>query len=467
MQLPVELRLIICHLLGPADRKSLSYTCRAMLAFINTTAPFRTLKLTRGGLSELILLRRYSHVLAFTNEIHWKSGQERACQSSASASTVVGQSFRILLSALQTSSSLRLFEIYRLNVSSSHQRIILSIPTLRELILNQSTFIRSTVRMPSSSITTLRFVPGASPSSPPTTHILKLLSESLEILDVGDSPRSVQSTLVTRRFPRLVSLRGGSVDLSTLVVFRSITKLYIKTRIIHQLLNFPPDILPRLRDLSSPWWVAEQLAPGRPIRVFSDTEREAVSLYDLDVKLLQLGRSTHNIEELQVFTYVSTLKIFVVLGNRLPRLERLKLWAPTETIMTPTAIGKGADRNSLKACLLALRDIDIRFQRRTKKQYPSQQISRPFCHWMLYMTAKACPVLQVSIFAALDSMKLDIEERDISPAWKFNACRTSKGEWEERREKLLTASEEEGTLKHSLRKHYLKDHLKDFLLRCK
>ena len=77
MQLPVELLLMICHFLSPDERKSLSCTCRAMFAFINTKAPFRILKLTNSGFSELNSLYRYSRVLAFANEVHWNSKSKK------------------------------------------------------------------------------------------------------------------------------------------------------------------------------------------------------------------------------------------------------------------------------------------------------------------------------------------------------------------------------------------------------
>jgi hypothetical protein len=456
MQLPVELLLMICHLLSPDDRKSLSHTCRAMFAFTNTKTPFRKLKLTKSATSELSSLYRHSRLLAFADQVEWnpQPEQRRGRHHSTSGWTLVGLSIRIVLNALQTSSSLRVFEIHRLKVCSSHQRIILSVPTLRELVLNQSIFVQSTAKMPPPSITALTFVPGASQPAP-TAHILSLLSESLEVLDVGYSPRTVYSTLLTMQFPRLVSLRHRSQELNTLAVLTShlsITKLYISVPISHQQLNFTGDVLPRLRDLSSPWWVGEQLVPGRPVQVFADTGRKSVNLDDLEAKLVQLARSTSHIEALQMsVTRISAIRIFLMLAKRLPRLKRLQIWTPNVKLRVSPETGKGPKWNPLKKCPPAITEIEIRFRRPTKGTLPSQ-ISRPFCHWMLYLAARACPALKVAIFAVLDSKESDVEQRDIPPVWKFKVCET-RGEWEEQRDRLvLAASEEEAALEDSLRK---------------
>ena len=455
MQLPVELLLMICHFLNPDERKSLSHTCRAMFTFINLKAPFRKLKLTKSGIMELCSLYRHSRVLALAKEVRWnpKPEQRRGHHYSTNGWTMVGLSIRLVLPALQLSSSLRLFEIHRLRVSSSHQRMILSVPTLRELVLNRSIFVPSTAKMPSSSIKALTFVPGAAQPAP-TAHILRLLSESLETLDVGYSPGTVYSTLLTLQLPRLVCLRHSSQELNTLAVLTShlsITRLYISVPISYQQLDFTLDVLPQLRDLSSPWWVAEQLVPGRPVQVFADTGKRAVGLDDLDAKLSQLGRSTSNIEALQIsVTRISAVRIFLMLAKRLSQLKRLQIWTPNVKLRVNPETGKGVKWNPLKKCPPAITDIEIRFRRPTKGPTRSQ-ISRPFCHWMLFLAGRACPALKVAIFAVLDSKESDIEPRDIPPAWKFKACNT-RGEWEEQREGVWAASEKEDTLEDSLRK---------------
>ena len=446
---------MICHFLSPDERKSLSYTCRAMFAFINTKAPFRKLNLTKSGILELSSLYRHSRVLAFANEVHWnpKPEQRRSRHYSTNGWTMIGLSIRLVLPALQISSSLRLFEIHRLKVFPSHQRIILSVPTLRELVLNQSIFIPSTAKMPSSSITALTFIPGAALPAP-TAHILGLLSESLETLNVGCFSGTVYSALLTLHFPRLVSLRHSSQELNTLAVLTShlsITTLHVSVPISYQQLDFTLDVLPQLRDLSSPWWVAEQLVPGRPVQVFSDTGKRAVNLDDLDAKLSQLGRSTSNIEALQMsVTRISAVRIFLMLAKRLSQLKRLQIWTPNVKLRVNPETGKGAKWNPLKKHPPSITDIEIRFRRPTKGPLRSN-ISRPFCHWMLFLAGRACPALKVAMFAVLDSKESDMEARDIPPAWKFKACNMG-GEWEEQREGLWTNSEKQDTLEDSLRK---------------
>jgi hypothetical protein len=457
---------MICHFLGPEERNTLSCTCRAMFAFINTKAPFRKLKLTKSTFSELNSLYRFSRVLAFANEVHWnpESEKRRGRHHSTDGWTMVGLSIRLVLPVLQTSSSLRLFEIHRLKVCASHQRIILSVPTLRELVLNQSIFVPSTAKMPSSSITTLTFVPGAAQPAP-TAHILKLLSESLEALDVGYSSRTVYYILLALQFPRLVSLRHKSQELNTLALLTSrlsITKLYISVPISHQQLDFTPDVLPGLRDLSSPWWVAEQLVPGRPVQAFADTGKKAVNLDDLDAKLSQLAQSTSTLTTLQTgVTRISAVRIFLMLAKRLPQLKRLQIWTPNIKLRVNPETGKGAKWNPLKKYPPAITDIEIRFRRPTKpikglnglNGSPRSPISRPFCHWMLYLTGKACPALRSATFAVLDSTESEIEPVDIPPAFTFKACKT-RGEWEEQQESVWPASEKENVdaLEASLRK---------------
>jgi hypothetical protein len=409
-----------------------------MFGFINTNAPFRNLKLTRCGILELISLHRHSRVLTFAEEVHWNYGPRRGHHHSTSASTMVGQTIRFIFSTLQTSTTLRLLEIFRLQVGSSHQMIILAVPTLRELILNQSWFAPSAAKMPSSSITTLSFVPGAIPPAQ-AAHILGLLSESLESLDIGYSPRAVYSTLSSMQFPRLVSFRHTCLNaLTVLTSHLTITKLHISVLITPQRLDLHAGILPWLRDLSSPWWIAAQLVPGRPVQVFSDTGERVMKLGDglfgLDTKLLALAQSTCGIDELQISRPFS-VGLFVLLAKHLPQLKRFKLWTTTDTLWAPPEVGRGATWNQFQQCPAAITDIEIRFQRPMGP--PSSQISHSFCHLALELVAQACPALKLATFAALDSKELDIEEREIPRAWKFKAYRTLTGAWE----KLLTASE--------------------------
>src|SRR5258706_6113903 len=137
MQLPVELLLTICHSMSPDDLNSLSYTCRAMFAFINTKAPFRKLNLTKSGMLELSSLYRHSRVLAFANEVHWnpKPEQRRSRHYSTNGWTMVGLSIRLVLPALPISSSLRLFQIHPFKAMFATQRVIFSVPTLTEIVI--------------------------------------------------------------------------------------------------------------------------------------------------------------------------------------------------------------------------------------------------------------------------------------------------------------------------------------------
>jgi len=311
--------------------------------------------------------------------------------------------------------------------------------------------------MPSSSITALTFAPGVAQEAP-TAHILRLLSESLEALDVGYSARTVYYTLVDShlQFPHLVSIRHKSVELNTLTLLTStlsITKLYISVPISFRQLDFTLDVLPGLRDLSSPWWVAEQLVPGRPVQAFADTGSRAVNLDDLEAKLSNLAQSTSAIDALQMgVPRIPAVRIFLMLAKCLPQLKRLQIWTPNIKLKVNPNTGKGAKWRPLEKCPPSITDIDIRFRRPTKgSRRPS--ISQPFCHWMLYLAGKACPSLRVAMFAVLDSTESDIEPIDIPPACKFKACKT-RGEWEEQRERAWTASEGEKVdgLEDTLRK---------------
>jgi hypothetical protein len=105
-----------------------------MFAFINTTVPFRNLKLVGDSIIGVLLLRRHVRILEFAVKVHWDSGGKSGRCPSIKPWSVAGQSFQIMLLVLQNSTSLHTLQLHCVEIKPSHQAVILSIPTLKTLI---------------------------------------------------------------------------------------------------------------------------------------------------------------------------------------------------------------------------------------------------------------------------------------------------------------------------------------------
>jgi len=156
--------LLVCELLGEDDRRSLSVTCNALFSLVLTNAPFRELNLRFRRIWDHVTIRQHSESFSSARAVHWSIEQNtkwwveqrRLSTDSHSLSAV---SFRHVLSVLSGSSCLHTLGLTWLRVESAHQKLILSIKTLRCLKLINSSFASTSVVMPRSSITTLCLYP--------------------------------------------------------------------------------------------------------------------------------------------------------------------------------------------------------------------------------------------------------------------------------------------------------------------
>ena len=203
-----------------------------MFTFINTNAPFRNLELKGDRVLDLLSLRRHARVLASATTVRWQ--RKYWPPSSTKRWTVVGQSFRFMLSVLQTSTSLHTLQLVHVEVKPSHQLFILSIPTLKELILNGSCFVPTAIEMPVSSTTSLSLAHTHHHQPSGMGHTLGLLRSTLETLEVNNIAEDLSLILETVQLPRLTCLKRWRANPSLLTGFTprtsgTITKLCITT----------------------------------------------------------------------------------------------------------------------------------------------------------------------------------------------------------------------------------------------
>lgn len=188
--------------------QSLSYTCRALFAFININVPFRDVNVVGGNVSGLRSLRRHARVLSFAAKVQWSPGERnkpwRRLWYSTRPWTVVGQAFHFILLVLQTSTSLRTLQLVYVELKSSHQLVMLTIAALKSLVLDNSYFVPTAIEMPRLSITSLRLTHGS--RRVPVEYTLEFLRNTLETLEVGIVSVDIPLILETMRLPRLTCL---------------------------------------------------------------------------------------------------------------------------------------------------------------------------------------------------------------------------------------------------------------------
>jgi hypothetical protein len=144
---PLELWLYIFDILGPLERKALSCTCRTFFTLVNRRWSFRVLKVYGDKLPDLLKLHNHSRVLKFARELHWLPSRVASVQArSGGKLSLTRLSIQYVLSKLSHSSALRALYLHRIDISPPHQRLILSIPSLRHLTLQQSSFVPGNVR---------------------------------------------------------------------------------------------------------------------------------------------------------------------------------------------------------------------------------------------------------------------------------------------------------------------------------
>jgi hypothetical protein len=416
--------------LAPAERQSLSCTCRALFAFINTNAPFRNLNLKGGRISELLLLHHHARVLASAAAVCWGSRPPFWHRGSTHPWTVKGQSFRFMLSVLQTSTSLHTLQLAHVKVKPAQQLLILSIPTLKTLILEHSQFIPTAIELPLSSITSLSFAWTQQPA--PIEHILRPLRNSLDRLEVKWVTFNISLIIDTVQLPNLTCFTGWGVDASTLRGFTprassTITKLCITARFIAQPLGLSDIVLPQLRELYSPWWIGVQLVPGRPVQVFYDTEMKEVKLSDLQTRIAWLSQSTRGVEVLRLYTLLSIPCLLQRLAMHVPRLQPLHLWTRPESLTVECI---ESEQTAIDRKLSALTEIHITLLGSWyhMEWYP---VHSPTCSILSKMYSWICPALEVAKISITQSRACFRVEDNIPSQQMFKLRRRHTGKWEE------------------------------------
>ena len=324
-----------------------------------------------------------------------------------------------MLSVLRTSTSLRTLHLVSVEVKPCHQLVILSIPTLKSLILDDSPFVPTGIEMPRSSITSLKLTPGG--RRLPVEHTLGLLRNTLETLEVTYLPVDIALILETMQLPRLTCIRGfaGFIPHPS----STITKLCITTWSTQFPLGLSDSAFPQLRELYSPWCIGVHLIPRRPVQVFHDTEVKEARLAKLRTYLSLLSQSTRVIEELQLQTSHSISPILQLLAIRTPHLRRLHLWTARDRFIWAKLLN--AEERLTDKNLDALTEIHIGF--------PYTMLAmRCLKTWRAILPLvclQIAPVLEViHLSAGLTSAEA---QHNIPPVWNLSLRRIHTGEWEE------------------------------------
>jgi len=429
-------------MLGPLERKALSCTCRTFFTLVNGRYPFRVLKLYGDKLQDLLKLHNHSRMLKFARELHWLPSRDALVRARSDGKFSLARlSIRYVLLNLAPSSAIRALYLYRGDISPHHQRLILSIPSLRHLTLQQSAFIPGDVSMPHTWIESLSFGTGTV-SPEPATHILQLLANSLKTLDVGDASEVLYPLMNTLRFAVLKCLRQRSTaylhHFNTLSPHTSITELYlgyfVPQRWVIPVGYFqPPQFLPHLQHLSSPWRVAVRIIPGRPIKVFRDTELMGCDETMLSERLCLLAESTaeQGMEEIRICHNIGVLRLLYALNTHVPHLKRLEIFVWDHHPLQFEAWEPGSNSS--------ITEIEIRFFRPTRESLSYDESAYPEqpCRTLFTRLAEVCPQLEQVLFVAVNRSTVygggvfDEDEQDVPPDCKLKLCKTSKMTWEE------------------------------------
>jgi len=389
------------------------------------------------------MLYNHSRMLKFARELHWLPSRKAPTRARSDGNfSLTRLSIQYVLFKLSHSSAIRALHLHRVVVSPHHQRVILSIPSLRHLTLQQSSFTPGNVPMPHALIESLSFGTGTV-SPEPAIHILQLLAHSLKSLDVGDASEVLYPLMDTLRFAVLKSLRQHPTTylyhFHTLTPHTSITELYIgpttSQRWVVPVDYFqPPHLLPHLQRLSSPWRVAVRIIPGRPVKVFRDTELMGCNRTTRWWRLCQLAASSakRGMEEIRMCHNIGVIELLYILNRRVPSLKRLEIFIwDHHPLQGETGILRSKS---------SLVEIEIRFLRPTREPLSSDARAYPErpCRTLFMRLAEECPKLeQVTFIAVNNPLTVDAEsvfdenEQDVPSDCKLKFCKTSETTWEE------------------------------------
>ena len=416
-----------------------------LFTLVNRRYPFRVLRIYGDKPLDLLMLHNHSRSLEFARELRWlPSRSRRAPVRARSDGTffMARLSIQYVLLKLSRSSAIRALHLHRIVVGPQHQRLILSIPSLRHLTLQQAEFIPGNVPMPHATIESLSFGTGTV-SPEPAIHILQLLAHSLKCLDVGYASEVLYPLMNTLRFAVLKSLRQNPTtylhQFHTLSRHTSITELYLgpyaSQRWLIPVDYFQsPHLLPHLQHLSSPWEVAVIIVPGRPVKSFRDTElmRCYGTIPPEWFSLLAESTALQGMEEIRICLNTGIIGLLYVLDRHVPSLKRLEIFIWDHYLLQGEAW-----KLSSKSSLI---EIEIRFIRPTRGSllwnasgYPEKP-----CRTLFMRLDEECPKLEQVTFIAVNyspavnpEREFDKNERDVPLDCKLKFCQTSNGTWEE------------------------------------
>ena len=391
---------------------------------MHTGAPFRELRLRSCSIWDYVSIRRHSEFLASARAIHWNVQQNtvwwgRPQHQSTNSLSVSSISFRHILSILSGPSSLHTLSLTGLRVEPVHQKLILSIKTLRSLKLVNSGFISTPTIMPRSSITTL-WLDGSFLAS--TKHLLTLLRSSLETLRFTSITETYE-VLASTPLPRLTFLEKpyviGAHKYDHFDSSPNIRVLIISSLGDHPI---PPTTLPHLTYLSAPYPVAKALLPGRPVRTYRTSY--VYSCCDgshIAFPLREVAPCAQHVEELQLSTVMRPERLVGLLAVHLPNLMRVRLMTGEFNFKRDPVVPQSVHRS--------LKEIDIGFAVMTGRSFPRED-----CWAVLRRLTEMCPALEVVRFGALFPIEGGgIDERNVPLDWLMDIRQTAKGEWKERK----------------------------------
>ena len=441
--LPLEIWLCIVEILAPLEQKVLSRTCRTFFTLVNQRCPFQVLRLYGDKPLDLLMLHKHSRVLKVARELHWLPSRKAPVRARSDGSfSLACLSIQYVLLKLSHSSAIRALHLHRIAVSPHHQRLILSIPSLRHLTLQQSEFIPGSVPMPHALIESLSFGTGTI-SLEAAIYTLRLLVHSLKSLDVGDASEVLYTPMNTLRFAVLKSLRQNPTTylhhFHTLSPHTSITELYLGPSTSQQWeipVDYfqPPHLLPHLQHLSSPWRVAVRIIPGRPVKVFHDTELMGY-IEATQWRQLALSTARQGMEEIRHCHNNDVIGLLFVLNIYVPRLKRLEVFLSGRDPLLGMNWNPAANTSII--------EIEIRFSTSTSEYLfllpnPRANRHRQQCRTLLKKLAQACPKLEQVTFIEVNKATVDggsifdENEQDVPSDFRLKFCKMfSEGTWKE------------------------------------
>jgi hypothetical protein len=430
--------LLICNLLPTPDRRSLAWTCRDLWVLVSTLAPYLKLHIRGSGIFKLVRLHQISSILKSATKVHWSIPRSESKRWNHPF-TPIEQSARFIFRILSSSSFIRSLELSQVEVSPSNQRAILSISTLRELILHSSVFIPTAVPLPSTSINSL-VLKSLDLSLAGVEHLFKILADTLETAHVDMHCFGIYEFPSTVPLLHLKSIAMHEIMLHNEVhLMRPLfTQVGITTLLVEpdinlnhiQPLSTLPSFLPQLRHLSAPLHVAKSLIHGRPVQVFRDIQVTWMDTCNLESELSCFATSTRHIEELKLSMDIVPPYFIESIFKYAPHLQRLcvvlraysrYLDAPAVLRVIGTTIGSGH---------VTLKELEIRMELIGKSS--SIREIKIHGHRVLHQLILTCAALELMKVTLVFLPSRGLEYWTMPVSCLLKLWKMPNGQWEER-----------------------------------